>query len=104
MRVAAAILILALAACGRSEQAAYPPQIEMNFRNACEAQSPPAGFCACVWRRIEAEVPAADFAAFERLPMNEREGHPFTDQLREYAQSCQPEEPDQASTEPTPAP
>lgn len=88
MRIAVAIIVLSLAACGPAQAPGYPPQVELNFRNACEAQSPPAGLCACVWGKIAAEVPPADLIALERLPINERGDHPLTQQINGYALAC----------------
>jgi len=97
--------LFALAACGLSEPAGYPPEVQLNFRNACEAQSPPDGVCACVWARIEAEVAPADLMALERLPINEREADPLAQQIAGYAMTCNAElAPAPSATEPTPAP
>lgn len=102
-----AVVVAALAfvtACGQQD-AAYPPQIEMNFRNACEASSQIEGLCACVWERIEAEVPARDLMALERLPINERQAHPLTQQIETYSYACAEQLGATApSTEPAPAP
>lgn len=106
MRVLFVVAIAALAAaCGQSGQTSYPPQIEMNFRNACEASSQIEGLCACVWERIEAEVPARDLMALERLPINERQAHPLTQQIETYSYACAEQlDVSEPSTEPAPAP
>lgn len=98
-----AVFILLLAACGQRDRMAYPPEAELNFNRACEAAGSPQGFCPCVWRRIQAEVPAADFIAYERLPINERAAHPLTEQITNYSLACAAEisAPD---LEPAPAP
>jgi hypothetical protein len=95
--------LFALAACTQ-QPAEYPPQVEMNFRNACEAQSPPDGVCACVWERIEAEVPPADLMALELLPINERESDPLAQQIAGYAVACNTALAPAPETEQTPAP
>jgi hypothetical protein len=87
MRLAAILLILALAACGQRE-AGFAPGTEMNFMRACEARSETPGLCGCIWDRIEAEVPPDDFNALERLPGPEREAHPLTEQINGYAFAC----------------
>lgn len=79
---------LALAACGRRETAGYPPGVEMNFMRACEAQNGIPGMCACIWDKIEAEIPADDFVALERLPGPEREAHPLMQQINNYSFAC----------------
>lgn len=104
MRRISLAALFTLAACGQSQPAGYPPQIEMNFRNSCDAQSPPAGVCRCVWERIEAEVPPEDFIALERLPVNERLAHPLTEQINNFALACTPEPALPAGGEPQPAP
>ena len=55
------VVLLSLASCGRST--GYPPAYEVNFMRACEARSTVPGLCACTWGKIEAEVPADEFAA-----------------------------------------
>jgi hypothetical protein len=88
MRVLIFVCLATLAACSPPAQSGYPPQIEMNFRNACEAGSQIEGLCACVWERIEAEVPPGDLMALERLPINERQAHPLTRQIETYSYAC----------------
>lgn len=103
-KVFAVAALTFLAACGQ-QGADYPPQVELNFRNACEASSQIEGLCACVWERIEAEVPASDLMALERLPINERQAHPLTSQIETYSYACAEELGATApSTEPAPAP
>ena len=58
------------------------------------------GLCACIWDKIEAEVPPNDFAALERLPGPEREAHPLMAQINEYSFACAR----QLETEPAPTP
>jgi len=104
MRLFVLAALLALASCGQPQSAGYPPEIELNFRNACEAQSPPDGVCSCVWQRIVAEVPPEDFIALERLPMTERLEHPLTEQINNFALACTPEPAIPAGGEPQAAP
>jgi hypothetical protein len=104
MRSALVIAALMLAACGQPASVGYPPEIQLNFRNACDAQSPPAGLCSCVWRRIEADVPPAELIALERLPINERAGHPLTEQIAGFTLACHAELQAEAEVEQTPAP
>lgn len=104
MRRFAFAALFALAACGQSEPAGYPPQVELNFRNACEAQSPPDGVCACVWERIEADIAPADLMALELLPINEREADPLAQQIAGYAVACNASLSPAPTTEPNPAP
>jgi hypothetical protein len=83
------ILVLAsiTAACGRPAAEAYPPHYEMNFMQACEARQERA-LCACIWGRISAEVPRADFDALERAPAAERANDPLTREIEGYAVAC----------------
>jgi hypothetical protein len=98
--VLAAAALLTLAACGQQQQAGYPPGYELNFMRACEPQSGIAGQCACVWDKIEAEVPAEEFAALDRMPGPQREAHPLMQQINGYAVACA----NQLQGEQTPAP
>ncbi len=100
MRLFASIaLTLALAACGQQEATTYPPQYELNFMRACQAQRPAANVCPCTWERITREIPPDEFATFERLPPNEQVAHPLYDEIQRYAMECRdqagapPEEP-----------
>lgn len=107
MRIILALaMALTLAACSQPrDQAAYPPEAEFNFRNACQAQGASSAFCGCVWARVAAEVPAADFIAYERVPFDEKPNHPMTAQIGAYAQACRAEAlPAPPAPEPTPAP
>jgi hypothetical protein len=89
MRVFASIaLVLTLAACGQQEGATYPPQYELNFMRACQAQQPAANLCPCTWERITREIPPAEFATFERLPPNEQVAHPLYAEIQRYALEC----------------
>lgn len=97
------IALVALAACGQQEQAnTYPPQYELNFMRSCQAQNPAEGLCTCTWAKIEGEVPVAEFAAFERLPVNEQVSHPLRGQIERYALECLNE--NQPTPEDPPAP
>lgn len=83
-----ALMALWLAACGQQPPpAAYPPHYELNFMQACQAREA-AALCRCVWDRIAAEVPRADFDALERAPLAERETSPLTRQIEGYAVAC----------------
>lgn len=90
MRALAVFAALVLCACG-APQANYPPHYEMNFMQACEARQSRPGLCACVWERIEAEVPRAEFDALEALPVTAREAHPLTARIEGFALACNAE-------------
>jgi hypothetical protein len=99
MRLVLALAAFALAACSpRSGE--YPPDIEMNFMRACEAQSQVPGLCACTWDKIEAEVPVSDFQALELLPGPERLAHPLSTQISGYALACSAQLGEQPAGEP----
>lgn len=92
-----------LAACGQQQASnTYPPQYELNFMRSCQAQNPAEGLCTCTWAKIEGEVPAADFAAFERLPVNEQVSHPLRGQIERYALECLNENQPAAQDPPAP--
>jgi hypothetical protein len=86
MRLLVLVAVLALAACG--QQQAYPPGYEMNFMSACEQRSAIPGQCACVWDKIETEVPADEFAALDQMPGPQREAHPLMQQINGYSLAC----------------
>jgi len=90
MRLLAAIaLVLTLAACGEQEAKTYPPQYELNFMRACQAQRPAVtSLCPCTWERITREIPPDEFATFERLPPNEQVAHPLYAEIQRYALEC----------------
>lgn len=89
MRLAILIAAVALSACGQREDAkAYPPGYEIQFMQGCESQSDSRALCACIWDKIEAEVPAADFAALDRMPGPQREAHPLMTQINNYSFAC----------------
>lgn len=87
MKRAVFIAMLTLASCGKASQG-YPPDYEFNFTRACAAQGAGDAYCACTWDKIEANIPAADFAAFERLPVAARASHPLQTQISGYADDC----------------
>ena len=102
MRIVLALTLLSLAACGRpAAPTTYPQTTQVNFMRACQTHSS-AELCGCIWERIAAEVPVADFNALEQLPGPEREAHPLMQQINGYAMACQPAPAPQ--TEPLPAP
>jgi hypothetical protein len=88
MRLVLALAVFALAACSPPRSGEYPPDIEMNFMRACEAQSTVPGLCACTWEKIKTEVPVTDFQALELLPGPERLAHPLSQQINGYALAC----------------
>jgi hypothetical protein len=94
--------LAALAACGQQPANTYPPQYELNFMRACQAQGPPSGVCPCTWEKIEREIPPDQFAAFERLPANEQVTHPVYSQLERYALECAGESDPPPQAPPTP--
>ena len=104
MRVLASIaLMLALAACNQQEAQTYPPQYELNFMRACQAQRPAApNQCPCTWERITREIPPDEFATFERLPPNEQVAHPLYAEIQRYALECATQT--EATTENPPPP
>jgi hypothetical protein len=79
--------LITLAACG-SPPAQYTPEYEHNFMRACQLNAPTA-LCACVWTKIAAEIPVAEFEAFERLSPEQRAASPVAAQLRGFATACE---------------
>jgi len=104
LRLIAGATALALAGCTppAPTPAGYPPQYEVSFMRGCEGQNPAPGVCACIWDRIEAEVPPSDFAALDRMPGPQREAHPLMDQINGYALACRTAR--EPAAEPPPAP
>jgi hypothetical protein len=88
MRVAVFIaLSFALAACGRANEE-YPPAYEINFTRACEAQGTERSVCACIWAKVEADIPRRDFEAFERATGPARTALPAQRQIEGFAHAC----------------
>lgn len=87
MRAALALVLLALAGCGRPASG-YPPEYELNFMRACEARSTVPGVCACTWEKIEAGVSVAEFTALEAMPPAQRETAPVKLRIDGYALTC----------------
>lgn len=103
MRTMIAVLaVVSLAACGPAA-VGYPPGVEMNFMQACQSQGAESALCECTWDRIEAEIDANDFTALERLPGPEREAHPITGQIEQFALACYAADAGEP-VEPAPAP
>lgn len=88
MRSLLAFAILALAACGPQAEPAYTPEYSFGFTQSCTAQSGSRELCTCIWGKIEANVPRADFDALERTPAAERSAHPLSRQIEGYAVEC----------------
>jgi hypothetical protein len=101
MRVLASIALLMLAACGEQEAKTYPPQYELNFMRACQAQAPTLTLCTCTWEKIEREIAPDDFAAFELLPAGEQARHPLYSQIERYAVECR-DQPESLPDDPPP--
>ncbi len=104
MRALAFILLVSgLSACGQQDANTYPPQYELNFMRACQAQRPAAANqCPCTWERITREIPPDEFATFERLPPSEQVAHPLYAEIQRYALECATQ--GEATTEDPPPP
>lgn len=63
IRLGIIVLAVLLSACGRP---AYPEATQQNFMRSCESNGSSAARCDCIWKRIEAEVPVAEFNAAEQ--------------------------------------
>jgi hypothetical protein len=104
MRALLALVALALAACGQQPSTAeYTPQHAFGFTESCTAQSGSRELCTCIWGKVEANVPRADFDALERMPAAERTDHPLSRQIEGYAVECAATLP-QPTTEPEATP
>jgi len=104
MRALLALVALALAACGQQPSTAeYTPQHAFGFTESCTAQSGSRELCACIWGKVEANVPRADFDALERLPAAQRTDHPLSRRIEGFAVECAATLP-QPATEPVVAP
>ncbi len=82
------ISMLVLVAACNPQPAAFTPDVERNFKVACETQGAPSALCSCTWDRIAASISPSDFAALERLPGPQREEHPLTLQINGYVEAC----------------
>jgi hypothetical protein len=102
MRILLLCLVAALVSCGQPEPNTYPPQYELNFMRACQAQGPVGDVCSCTWEKIQREIPPAEFAAFERLPASEQVGHPLYGQIERFAIGCRNEAVDALEDPPAP--
>lgn len=92
-----------LSACGQqTAPETLPPEFELNYMQACRAAGQTVAHCSCIWDKIEADVPASEFVAFEGLPAAERAAHPLVQQLERYALECADQL--QPPTEDPPAP
>jgi hypothetical protein len=78
---------LALGACAEPSPE-YPSHYEFAFMQACEAQDPLPGLCACTWDKIEANFARRDFDALERMSADERAADPRQAQIEGYALEC----------------
>jgi len=102
MRLVILAALTALGACGQQQAKTYPPQYELNFMRACQAQGPAENVCPCTWEKIEREIPPDAFAAFELLPASEQRVHPLYGQIERYAIECR--EQSETTPEDPPAP
>ncbi|WP_395644646.1 hypothetical protein [Terricaulis sp.] len=96
--------LLVLAACGQaSAPATYPPAAELAFQRSCQAsarraagpnveQAALTGYCSCVWGRIRAEIPYAEFEAYERMSPGERPASATQQKFVEFAAACAPQQ------------
>lgn len=80
--------LLTLAACGQNART-YPPGYEANFTRSCVGAGSTAAMCACMWARIEAEIPVRDFEAADAA-IRAGQDHPVKAKLVEIATSCSP--------------
>lgn len=97
--------LLVLAACGPQPSTfEYTPDYAYGFTQSCAAQGGASReLCTCIWGKIEANVPRADFDALERLSAAERSAHPLSRQIEGYALECAASLP-QPIAEPAPTP
>jgi hypothetical protein len=82
-----ALAALSLTACA-PQAPAYPDHYEFGFMQACEAQGPIEGLCACVWEEIEANIARSDFDALERMSPEDRAASPLQRQIEGYVREC----------------
>jgi len=89
MRALFALAALALAACGEQPSTTtYTPDYAFGFTQSCTTSSGSRELCTCIWGKIEANVPRADFDALERATPAERANHPLSRQIEGYAVEC----------------
>ncbi len=61
MRRVLVVAVLLLAACGPANR--YPDAYKLNFMQSCQLNGSSEAHCTCIWNRVEAEIPVADFEA-----------------------------------------
>ncbi len=83
--VAIAVLLCALAACGRA--GAYPASYKTNFLQSCQVAGSSVSHCTCIWDRIEKEVPRAEFDALEQA-MSHGGTTPLKQRIDAFALQC----------------
>ncbi|GAM98647.1 hypothetical protein U91I_02282 [alpha proteobacterium U9-1i] len=77
---------LLLAACGAANS--YPAAYETNFVQACQMNGASSARCECVWAKVEAEIPVADFEAAD-VALQAGQEHPIRAQILGYHQACE---------------
>jgi hypothetical protein len=85
IRVGIIALAFFLSACGRP---GYPESTHHNFMSSCENNGSSEARCGCIWKRIEAEVPVAEFDAAEQA-LSAGQDHPLRARILGFAAQCQ---------------
>lgn len=97
-----ALAVLTLAACGQSQKG-YTEQYRFGVVSSCMQQpGATAAICNCYWDRIEAELPRAEFDAYERMTPAQRDAAPLKARLASYGHACAAAHPPQETETPAP--
>lgn len=86
MRIALLAIVLAFAACGPANR--YPSAYEENFTRSCRLGGSSEAHCTCIWDRIAAEVPVAEFEAADAA-LRAGLPHALSERVEGFAAACQ---------------
>lgn len=85
MRRALVAAVLLLAACGPANR--YPDAYKLNFMQSCQLNGSSEAHCTCIWNRVEAEIPVADFEAADAA-LRAGASHPIAAQISAFDAAC----------------
>lgn len=85
MRAALLVALLTLAACGPSTR--YPAEYKENFEQSCRLNGSSEAHCACMWDRVEAEIPVAEFEAADAA-LRAGQPHPIATRIEAFDAAC----------------
>jgi hypothetical protein len=84
IRVGIIAFVFLLSACARP---GYPEVTHHNFMSSCENNGSSEARCDCIWKRIETDVPVAEFNAAEQA-FSAGQDHPLRARILDFAAQC----------------